>query len=369
MAWRPSVGVDADPRREHRPLDAAAGHDRAAGHERVDRVPDPALLVEDELRGRQRLVRGVDRPVAVVEVEDRVHRDQVGVRVVERVERPDVAPVVLVALGRPGHVVVLEVVDVRLALLDEHRDDVAAHVVLARRVHRVAAQRVQQHLGGEDVVAHRRVDLRRVVGETRGVRRLLAEGGDETAVVRGLDDSELVGQLDRLPDRGHGNARPGLDVLAHHLARVHPVDVVGAEDDDVAGLLVADQVQALVDRVGRPGEPPRAEPLLGRHGRDVVAEHRGQPPGGGDVAVQAVALVLGQDHDLAVARVHQVGQHEVDEPVDPGERHGGLGPVGRQGHQPLALSTGQDDGQDSLTLRHGAHATRYGRINACAWTC
>ena len=66
---------------------------------------------------------------------------------------------------------------------------------------------------------------------------------------------------DRLPDRGDGDPGAGLDV-ADHLAGVHAVDVVGAEDDDVGRLLVADQVEALVDGVGRAGEPRGPEPLL-----------------------------------------------------------------------------------------------------------
>ena len=41
-------------------------------------------------------------------------------------------------------------------------------------------------------------------------------------------------------------------MLLDHLLRVHPVDVVGAEHDDVLGPLVVDQVQALVDRSAEP---------------------------------------------------------------------------------------------------------------------
>jgi hypothetical protein len=194
----------------------------------------------------------------------------------------------------------------------------------------------------------------RVVGQPRGVLRLLEERRDQPPVVGRLDDAELVRELDRLADRGDRHPRARLDVLPDHLARVHAVDVVGAVDDDVRRALVADQVETLVDRVGRPGEPPRAEALLGRHRRDVVAQHRRQPPGRGDVPVEAVALVLRQHDDLAVAAVDEVGQHEVDEPVDAAERHRRLGPVRGERHQALSLAAGEDDREDPL--RHGAHA-------------
>ena len=74
---------------------------------------DPAL---DELRRRQLRVVGEDRPLLVVEVEDRVDGDEVHVRVVVGVDRPDVAPVTAVAVLGAGHVVVGEVVDVGGAL-------------------------------------------------------------------------------------------------------------------------------------------------------------------------------------------------------------------------------------------------------------
>ena len=57
---------------------------------------------------------------------------------------------------------------------------------------------------------------------------------------------------------------PRGDVLLDHLARVHAVDVVGAEDDDVLRALVGDQVVVLEDRVGRADEPARPEPHLRR---------------------------------------------------------------------------------------------------------
>jgi hypothetical protein len=64
------------------------------------------------------------------------------------------------------------------------------------------------------------------------------------------------------------------------------------------------------------------------------------------VDVEAVALVLGEHHDLAVAAVGQVGQREVDEPVVPAEGNRRLGPVERERQQPLPLTAGQYDAED-----------------------
>jgi hypothetical protein len=140
-------------------------------------------------------------------------------------------------------------------------------------------------------------------------------------------------------------------VLLHHLLRVHAVDVVGTEDDDVVRPLVVDEVQALEDGVGGAGEPARAEALLGRYRGHVVAQQRRHPPGHGDVPVQRVRLVLGEHDDLQVAAVDQVGQGEVDHAVQAAEGYGRLGAVRGQGHQPLALAPGENDREDL-----GSHA-------------
>jgi hypothetical protein len=96
------------------------------------------------------------------------------------------------------------------------------------------------------------------------------------------------------------------DVLLDHLRRIHPVDVIRAEDDHVIRVLVVDQVHRLVDGVRRAGVPLRAQSLLSRHRGHVVAEQGAHPPGGRDVPVQAVALVLGEDADPPDAAVDQV---------------------------------------------------------------
>ena len=190
------------------------------------------------------------------------------------------------------------------------------------------------------------------------VLRLLQERPDALRR-RGVhvDHAELVGELDGLPDRGHGAPGPGLDVVRDHLREVHPVDVVGTDDHDDVGTLVVEQVQGLEDRVRAAEVPALADALLGRHRCHVVAEQVRHAPGGGDVAVQAVRLVLRQHDDLEVAGVHDVGQGEVDQPVDPAERHRRFGTVGGERHQPLALPAGKHDREHFLAGRGVTHET------------
>ena len=64
---RPGAGADPHVSDDHRPVHVRAGDDRAGADDRV--VGDAAL---DELRRRQRRREAQDRPVPVVEVEDRV---------------------------------------------------------------------------------------------------------------------------------------------------------------------------------------------------------------------------------------------------------------------------------------------------------
>jgi hypothetical protein len=61
------------------------------------------------------------------------------------------------------------------------------------------------------------------------------------------------------------------------------------------------------------------------------------------VAVQAVALVLGEHRDPEHPGVDEVRQREVDQPIQPAERDGRLGPVQGQRREALALTAGEHD--------------------------
>ncbi len=275
-------------------------------------------------------------------------------RVEEGVDRPHIAPVRPVAVGRARHVVALHVIDGGLAAADEVRHDVATHVVVRGRQLAVGLHRLDEGLRVEDVVAHRGEHFAGAVEETLRVLRLLEEVADARGVGGvDVDDAELVGKGDRLADAGDRRPRPGGDVGVQHLPEVHPIDVIGADDDDDVGLLVIDEVEALQNGVGRPGEPPLAEALLRGDRCHIRVEERGHPPRLGDVPVEAVRLVLREHDDLAEPRVDEIRDREVDQPVLSAERNGGLGAVRGQGHQALALAAGEDDSEDLRRSRHG----------------
>ena len=159
-------------------------------------MPQALVVPVDELgRRHRRLVAGEQRPAVVVQVEHGRHRDEVLVGVEEGVHGTHVTPVVAVALGGTGNVVVLEVVDAGGAPVHEPGHDAAAHIVLGGLVGGVHRDGLQERVGVHDVVAHRGQDLIRGVRQARGVLGLLDEGLDPAAVGRvGLDDAELVRQ-------------------------------------------------------------------------------------------------------------------------------------------------------------------------------
>ena len=338
--------VDDDIGRQHRIAHRRRGHD-AAG-------PDHRLLrgaPVDELCRREVLRLAANGPALVVQVEDRMHRHQIHVRVVERVERADVAPVSAVALGGAGYLVVVEVVDRGPPVGDKARNDVTAHVVIGIVVLGVGADRVDEHLRGEDVVAHRHESLVGVVGRAGRIRRLLDEFLDPARLV-GVDAAER-GCLDAWhPDTRDGGACAAFDVEMQHLLGIHPVHVIGTEHDDVVRILVVDQVHRLVDRVGAACVPARTEPLLRRDGCDVLPCQAGQPPVLRDVPVQGMRLVLGEHADSQIPGVDEIGQDKIDQAVRAAERNCRLCPVGGQRVEPLTFSACEDNAQHVRQFPH-----------------
>ena len=97
----------------------------------------------------------------------------------------------------------------------------------------VGLERADQHVGVEDVDAHRGEREIGRAGNRDRVRRLFLEAGDPLLLVD-RDDAEAARVGDRHLDRRERDGRPPLLVEAQHARVVHLVDVVARQHDQVA---------------------------------------------------------------------------------------------------------------------------------------
>src|SRR5215472_3300811 len=154
-----AVGVDAHVGRDHAVAYGAAGDDAAGGDDRIERRPRAARFGKHEFGRRVLPLVGANRPVGVVEVEHRRHRDDVHVGIVERFERADVAPVERFLL-----VLIDEVEGVDTIIIGHARQDVFSEVVCGVRFFRVFEEHRDEHVSVEEINAHRGGDFFRVDG-------------------------------------------------------------------------------------------------------------------------------------------------------------------------------------------------------------
>ncbi len=145
-----------------------------------------------------------------------------------------------------------------------------------------------------------------------------------------------------------------------HLRDIHQVHVVAAEDGDVHGPVVLEEVEVLQHAVGGAAVPLLAPPHL--CGDDLhEGAGVGEVPRAVDVANQARRHVLRQDVDLAVPGVDEVGEDEVDDAIASADGHRRLGAVARQRREPRPPTASHDhgDGPGSVSLGDSGVAHDY----------
>ena len=272
----------------------AAADDASLANHAVVRLAAPRLLAQalvekHELRRRQLRLVGPDRPFAVIEVEHRVDVHQVHVGLVVGVERTDVAPV-----GDGLAVLVAEAKGINPVGLDHVRNDVLAEIVIALRMRGVLAKQFVHQAGSENVNPHRGQTVLRIVRHRRRLARLLQKALDAVLVVD-LHDAEVGAFAQRRGDAADGQIGLVVQVCLDHVAIVHFVNMVAGQDENVFRIGFLDAVNVLVNGVGRALVPVLVDALLGRQHVDVLLELAAEKtPAGGNVAVQAAGLVLGE---------------------------------------------------------------------------
>ncbi len=165
------------------------------------------------------------------------------------------------------------------------------------------------------------------------------------------EDAHPGGLGERDPPDGDGHLGPLATMGGHERLVIHLVDMVAGEDDDHVGRVVLDDAEVAEDGIGG-AAIPLGDPTAG----DVRLEELDaavraiEVPrlADADVVVERAGVVLGQDEDVVDVGVDAVRQREVDDPVLATERHGRLGPHGRQDREALALTPGEDHRHRSL---------------------
>ena len=119
---------------------------------------------------------------------------------------------------------------------------------------------------------------------------------DNQAVFFGFDDAEFRGLLLFDGDGGNGGLRAALHMEFHHLADVHAINMIRAEDGHHVGLGLFDEVHVLIDGVGGAAIPVLIlRPHLSGNGDDeVIAQQAGCFPTLAQVLQQGLALELNQ---------------------------------------------------------------------------
>ena len=121
----------------------------------------------------------------------------------------------------------------------------------------------------------------------------------DAAVLIGIHDTEAARLLDRHIDNGDGGGSVHLLVVVEHGAIVHLIDVVAGEDEHIVGIIAVDEVEVLVDGIGRALVPVGGLAALIRRQHHDTAAHAVKVPrlAVADILIEHQRLILGQYAD------------------------------------------------------------------------
>ena len=136
-------------------------------------------------------------------------------------------------------------------------------------------------------------------------------------------------------------------VVFDHAGDVHAVDVIAAEDGHHVGVGLLHEVDVLIDGVRRtliPGFILGAH-LRGHRDDELILEQAAELPALAQMLQERLAAELRQHIDRINARVDEVAQHEVDDPILASKGDGRFGPFVGKRSKPCSLAAGEDDTQ------------------------
>ena len=172
---------------------------------------------------------GANRPQLVIEVELRIHLDEIHVGLIVGVERADVPPV-----GVPLAVLVAKREGLHAMRVDQPWQEVVAEVVAAAAVVGIEPELLEEEVGRKAVDAHRGEGPGRIGAIGGRIGHLFAEAANTARSVY-LHRAKLGRLLAGHRQRPHGDiSAAGLMGVDERLV-VHLVDVVAGEHDHEPG--------------------------------------------------------------------------------------------------------------------------------------
>lgn len=192
----------------------------------------------------------------------------------------------------------------------------------------IVVQFLEQGAGGKDVVAHRGVNPGRISRDGGRVRVFLMET-DDPAVRRGFDYPKFTGIpfFHRDGRNRHLGALPFMKL--DHVPNVHPVDVVGSENDHQVRVGLLNQVRILQDRIGRPLVPglPGVPHLRGHRDDKFPVEQPPELPTIPQMLKERLALELNQHIDGVDAGIDEIAEDKIDDAILAPKWYGRLCPL------------------------------------------
>lgn len=176
--------------------------------------------------------------------------------------------------------------------------------------------------------------------------RLLHETDDPPAVVQ-LHDTQARNLAAGHGNDGNGDVRLAFLVRLQQFAKVHAVQLVARQHQDLTTLVLLDVTDLLAHGVGGALIPVRGlVRLLGGQNLDETLAKRVELVGIGDVPVQTHAQKLRQHVNAVEAAIDAVADGNVDQPVFSGQGNGWLAPQLGEGIQAGPPTTAQNQAQN-----------------------
>ena len=245
---------------------------------------------------------GANRPGFVIQVENRRDRNYVHIGFVVCLEGSHVTPV-----KRFFFVFVHEVEGIHTVVIHHFGQNIFAKIVAGMLVLRVFQQNGDQHIGIEEIDAHRcgnrfRIQWRAQLSD----RRFFLKAGN--AIVRvNRHNAESISFAGIDLNGGQGHVGGQVNMLPEHEVIIHFVDVIAGEDQHVARLLRTDGINILINRVCGALVPLLADALHGRQHFDELSQFAGDDvPAFTNVAVEGEGLVLGENINPAQVGVNTI---------------------------------------------------------------